>query len=930
MGPNDIQQCFSDPQNLLLEAVAKRNIQNLITSLLNGANPDLPDKQTGNSVFENLCLKADSRPFIEECIKNGANVTHANKNGKYAINFAAESLDIGNLEAVILAMKNQGTDLNVKYSNATVLNQVANKINEKNVGSCCDCITLLVENGANVNIPDHRDVTPVLVLLKKYSVNEKCIKNTLEYIFKHCAVDLDSFRDGEARTRLKDKCPELEDMVMGNDDITIEVVISHLKNRKEKEFLSSLRSLMTSKGLKTVDDVESINLSGSTLLEIAVEEKQPNIVKALLESGANPNKFKAGTMPPIQIAAQRNLPEILEMLLNSDKIKVSKQSADAKSEPILCTVIKQMGENTNSVDSSPYQRCFDLLLNHKDIDVNEADSATGNTALHFACRYRNRHVITKLLEKNAYIGMQNVIDSIAIDDIDPLVLENYFDSCIQSNHYRLGDDDFNIFADFKCLAPPKMKDSSGATYFHNEEMLPIVYLAKCKELRHLMTHPLITSFLFIKWHRLFSMFLLNLILYSIFCFSLIVYVVFFYGRNVEHGFLSQLFTLLIIIGIFFVAFRELAQLIINPLNYIKSFINYFELALVVMTITVLVTTPKDFHEYKNYHRVLASITILLAALELSLLISSLPNSFISMHIVMLKRVSYSFFKSLSINSIILLAFAFCFYTLFNDPSSGEQPKNTSSIDVPTNENAEDKADEFNRFISPGTAIIKTIVMLTGEFEAASIDFDVNASSYFVFLMFVFFMSIVLFNLLNGLAVSDTQIIKSEAEVTHFSEKAFTLHRFERSFMTQNFGILSTFFKTSEVTRYIRNKICVFPYFLPQNKIIVVPNQANKILIPINESSVDFNSGIDATTVLIDGGKDRKELTSNYCCLAPCSGKCCSRMDRKIVKRMMQVITQNERQKHSEIEKATIEERLTKIENMMAIMQDMLSQALNSK
>lgn len=56
MGPNDIQQCFQDPQALLVEAATKRNIQQLISALLNGANPDLPDK-SGNSVFENFCLK---------------------------------------------------------------------------------------------------------------------------------------------------------------------------------------------------------------------------------------------------------------------------------------------------------------------------------------------------------------------------------------------------------------------------------------------------------------------------------------------------------------------------------------------------------------------------------------------------------------------------------------------------------------------------------------------------------------------------------------------------------------------------------------------------------------------------------------------------------------------------------------------------------
>jgi hypothetical protein len=49
-------------------------------------------------------------------------------------------------------------------------------------------------------------------------------------------------------------------------------------------------------------------------------------------------------------------------------------------------------------------------------------------------------------------------------------------------------------------------------------------------------------------------------------------------------------------------------------------------------------------------------------------------------------------------------------------------------------------------------------MLTGEFEAASLDLDGFGAIYcLIFLLFVFMITIVLFNLLNALAVSDTQV-----------------------------------------------------------------------------------------------------------------------------------------------------------------------------
>lgn len=53
--------------------------------------------------------------------------------------------------------------------------------------------------------------------------------------------------------------------------------------------------------------------------------------------------------------------------------------------------------------------------------------------------------------------------------------------------------------------------------------------------------------------------------------------------------------------------------------------------------------------------------------------------------------------------------------------------------------------------------LQAVVMLTGEFDASNIHFKQNATSYVLFVIFVFLISTVLNNLLNGLAVSDTQV-----------------------------------------------------------------------------------------------------------------------------------------------------------------------------
>lgn len=164
---------------------------------------------------------------------------------------------------------------------------------------------------------------------------------------------------------------------------------------------------------------------------------------------------------------------------------------------------------------------------------------------------------------------------------------------------------------------------------------------------------------------------------------------------------------------------------------------------IVLIVSIFLILFKFNEHDESFRRTLAAFAILLTIAEFFLLTGSLPILSFSTHLVMLKTVSKSFIKSLLLYSIILLAFSLCFYTLLNEGRKPGAP--------------EQEDGDFNKFNHPGLAIIKTLVMLTGEFEAANINFDSNPASYLIFLMFVFLISSVLFNLLNGLAVSDTQV-----------------------------------------------------------------------------------------------------------------------------------------------------------------------------
>lgn len=117
---------------------------------------------------------------------------------------------------------------------------------------------------------------------------------------------------------------------------------------------------------------------------------------------------------------------------------------------------------------------------------------------------------------------------------------------------------------------------------------------------------------------------------------------------------------------------------------------------------------------------------------------------------MFKTVTLSFLKSFALYAIIIIAFSLSFFTLLHKPKQTTWDNDNQKIVTV-------EGDDLNRFDSVQLAVLKTLVMLTGEFDAASIDFSKNFWNYLFFVVFLFVVSTVLFNLLNGLAVSDIQV-----------------------------------------------------------------------------------------------------------------------------------------------------------------------------
>jgi len=251
---------------------------------------------------------------------------------------------------------------------------------------------------------------------------------------------------------------------------------------------------------------------------------------------------------------------------------------------------------------------------------------------------------------------------------------------------------------------------------------------------------------------------------------------------------------------------------------VKSPENWIEVALIAMAHIILLCEVDSI----QFRSQLAAVAIFLSWMELVLLIGRHPR--VSAYVEMFKVVTWNFLKFLAWYSVLILAFALSFYLLFKDT-----------------------ATDPGNFRNPGLAMFKSAVMATGEFDASNIPFgdDIN-TSHLLFVLFIFLVSIVLFNLLNGLAVSDTQAIRKDAELVGIIYRAKLITYIEKMAISDPFpylGILDRLAcccccipirrRSESRSKHFRgfyNRINLFPSLFPDREVHVLVNQDNRVVV----------------------------------------------------------------------------------------------------
>lgn len=279
--------------------------------------------------------------------------------------------------------------------------------------------------------------------------------------------------------------------------------------------------------------------------------------------------------------------------------------------------------------------------------------------------------------------------------------------------------------------------------------------------KEILKHPLCETFLFLKWKRIRKFFLFSLFYHSIFVFLFTIYIIAVFLKDcpakntrIIHvctvpTYVKVLGYLIIILNIMLLA-KEVFQIAHSWLLYLKQWENWLQwLIIVCVFLCVYPVNEADIREtVKSWQHHIAAVGIFLTWLELMMIVGRFP--IFGLYVQMFTTVAYNFSKFLCAYLCLLIGFGLSFGVLFaNYPS----------------------------FKSLHWGILKTFIMMSGELEFEDIFYDKEAkiiypyTAHIMFLAFVLLVTVILTNLMVGLAVSDIQGLQQSAGLDRLVRQA---------------------------------------------------------------------------------------------------------------------------------------------------------------
>nr|XP_023020874.1 transient receptor potential channel pyrexia-like [Leptinotarsa decemlineata] len=496
--------------------------------------------------------------------------------------------------------------------------------------------------------------------------------------------------------------------------------------------------------LKQDASVNEVDSSGNTPLLLAVcvkeDEIYNSIVAELIQAGADVNIYNKG-FTPLYNAVFYKRAESVEMLLK----------AGAWLRPAYRNELHLIAEIGGS-------NILSLILNDKRCtpDIINCSDEEGRTALHIAAQFCHKNCLRMLIEHGGDLAVLNdekesVADIIFEQIVNPeKFIRNILDRSIvmeQTDKYRSV---YNV--DFSVLAPKNCERQM-------EVISQMLVSASEEEKIEVLQHPLIELYLVLKWSRICYFFYFWISIYFIFSVSMGVYVSLMI-QNFRNEVLTKVIKYILILTSTGLLGHAILQGILIRRYYFQRYEIWMNLICTSLSLTVAVVADdviRDTQATPDWVLHITSIAVLLAWIELMLLIGRLPS--LGYYALMFSAVLQNVVKVMLAFLCLLIGFTLSFSIQFHT---------------------------FEQFGDPWRALVKTTVMMMGEFEFSDLFAEstsdppfLPATSRIIFLFFIILTSIVLMNLMVGVAVSDIQELHRRGRAKKLEKQAEFLCQLEK-------------------------------------------------------------------------------------------------------------------------------------------------------
>ncbi|XP_049794159.1 transient receptor potential channel pyrexia-like [Schistocerca nitens] len=411
-------------------------------------------------------------------------------------------------------------------------------------------------------------------------------------------------------------------------------------------------------------------------------------------------------------------------------------------------------------------RVVRLLLDKGGAPLVNSPDQVGCTPLHKAAYTGSRCCLSLLLQRGGNLAAQTAAGFTVVDLIFSYVprplnfLTRVLDSGVSSNLASVNDRDFRIRVDFSVLMPEAAElqmDVTSAIMSGSSDLHQMT----------LFQHPLLELFVRSKWRRLRLFFVAIVALQVCLVVSLSWFIVLrretFASRQPENS-VERALRRVALVSSVTLLLHGLAQVGMYPRHYLRESETWLNLGCSSLVLLVAaageVGQPADMAVSIRHQLIVhaAALAVLAAWADLMMLVSRF--SVWGYYALMFNAVLLNVTKVLFVFMFLIFGFALSFSIIFyRSPYFG----------------------------SPWKALLKTTVMMTGEFEYDDMFDDkqkkegdewsrLEVTGRVVFLLFILLASIVLMNLMVGLAVSDIQELQTVGHVRKLLKQAeFVVH-----------------------------------------------------------------------------------------------------------------------------------------------------------